>query len=270
MKPELLGFREIPTKSPYEKKRYTGPATIVYYKTGKILVQGKQAEKYRELLKIKTGKEAKEKTKTLKTKKEYIETKKVSGTIIGSDETLKGDTFGGIVVAGFKADKKVREELKIICVMDSKKLDDHKISLIAKIISEKFPKNYHVISLKPKEYNEQTSQKSVTNLLDRLHREVNQALKTIDSTHIVDKYPGCKAGDIQIERAESKYLEVAAASILARDAGLKQLAELSKKAGMHIPKGSTHVLGALKKLKEKKLSPKEFVKMNFSNVKVVF
>jgi len=258
MEPELLGFKQVQTKSPYEEKRYNGPATLVYYKSGKILVQGKNTEKYKEILGLSSKNETKE------------EIDKVQGLIIGSDETLKGDTFGGLVVAGFMADDKVREKLSSMGVMDSKKIDDYKISLIAEKLIEQFPKNYDVISLNPLEYNQYTREEKTTVLLNKLHRQVNNALKTEKSTHIVDKYPGCKAGDISLERAESEYLEVAAASIIARDAGLKQLKELSVKSGMHIPKGSTHVNLALKKLKEKKLPPEEYVKLNFSNVKKVF
>ena len=84
---------------------------------------------------------------------------------------------------------------------------------------------------------------------------------------VVDKYPGCNVGDVQEEKAESKYVEVAAASILAREAALKQLNYLSVQAGFRTPKGSTHVRLALDELKERKLNLKKFVKIGFSNVK---
>ena len=63
---------------------------------------------------------------------------------------------------------------------------------------------------------------------------------------------------------------MAAASILARAYALKQLAELSKRAGFTIPKGSTHVATALKELKAKEFPPEEFVKLKFRNVAIFF
>ena len=72
--------------------------------------------------------------------------------------------------------------------------------------------------------------------------------------------------DIRETKAESKYLEVAAASILARATALKQLNYLSIKAGFSLPKGSTHVELALIELKERGLDFNKFVKTGFGNV----
>lgn len=184
--------------------------------------------------------------------------------IIGSDETLKGDTFGGIVVAAVKANDKVRKLLVALGVRDSKELSDKKILLLAPQI-EKIAQ-HHVKNVYPKTYNLVSDNQ--TALLNALHRECFIALKP--GKHVVDKYPGCTVGDIIVEKAESKYPEVAAASILARAYALKQLAELSKRAGFVVPKGSTHVADSLKQLKEKGLPPDEFVKLHFKNVQEFF
>ena len=181
--------------------------------------------------------------------------------IIGSDEALKGDTFGGIVVAAVKADEKIRAKLLALGVRDSKTLTDKKVLLLAPQI-EKIAL-HHIKNVFPKTYNLVADNQTV--LLNALHRECYIALKP--GKHIVDKFPGCNVGDIIEEKAESKYPEVAAASILARAYALKQLAELSKRAGFTIPKGSTHVSTALQRMKENELPPAEFVKMNFRNVK---
>jgi len=60
---------------------------------------------------------------------------------------------------------------------------------------------------------------------------------------------------------------VAAASVLARAAALKQLDTLSLRAGFHLPKGSSHVKLALHELKERGLNFNEFVKVDFRNVR---
>lgn len=183
------------------------------------------------------------------------------GSIIGSDEVLKGDTFGGIVVAAVKADREKREQLVTLGVTDSKLIDDSKVLALAPKIEQLT--SCIVKSLYPSEYN--AFKGSITDMLNHLHKECYDYLKP--GTHIVDKFPGCTVGDVIEIHAESKYIEVAAASIIARAHGLKQLNDLSKRAGFTIPKGSTHVAEALNELKERNLYPNEFVKLNFRNVK---
>src|SRR3989344_8022837 len=84
-------------KTAYEEIRLrTGPVNLILYASGKLLLQGKPeaVEKIAKLLtKLGIGKKA-----------ESEHFRKETGWIIGSDESLKGDTFGGIVVAAVKAD----------------------------------------------------------------------------------------------------------------------------------------------------------------------
>ncbi len=184
--------------------------------------------------------------------------------VIGSDEVLKGDTFGGIVVAAVKANAEQRQALKNLGVRDSKTLSDRQIQLLAPKIEKNFP--CIVKNIYPEEYNEFKG--SVTDLLNRLHKECYNYLKP--GKHIVDKFPGCAVGDIIETQAESKYPEVAAASIIARAHALHQLYDLSKKAGFKVPKGSSHVQEGLKELKKRNLPPTDFVKLNFKNVQAIF
>ncbi len=253
------GYEEIVPKTKYETARFKGPASIVLYSTGKLLVQGKEenieeARKLLEYLEI--------------IKKEKKDLKKY-GLAVGTDETLKGDTFGGLVVAGFKADKEIRDELKALGVKDSKKITNPKIVELAKTLIEKYPKNYHVESLFPEEYNKLNIKMNVTEIMDKLHKKCYSKLSK-NAIHIVDLYPGCSIGNIREKNAESKYLEVAAASIIARYFGLVQIRQLEQKAGFFIPMGSTHIEAALLELKKKSLNPKYFVKMKFSNVEKLF
>jgi ribonuclease HIII len=188
----------------------------------------------------------------------FIEEK---GDIIGSDESLKGDTFGGIVVAAVKADDQTRKKLIQLGVQDSKQLTDHACLKLAKQI-EKIA-GFCVQNIFPQEYNNFKENQTV--LLDKLHKKCYTDLKP--GTHIVDKYPGCKVGDIIVIKADAKYVEVAAASIIARATALQQLKELSHRAKFTVPKGSTHVQHALEKIKQFNLPPKQFVKLNFKNVR---
>jgi len=186
--------------------------------------------------------------------------KNESRVIIGSDEVLKGDTFGGIVVAAVKADAEIRKKLEVLGVKDSKQMTDKKMILMARHIE--LMTQHCVKNVYPEQYNAHRG--NVTELLNLLHKECYLALKP--GVHVVDKFPGCMVGEIIEEKAESKYIEVAAASVLARAHALKQFDELSKRAGFKIPLGSTHVKDALQRLKDEKLPLDNFVKLKFKNV----
>lgn len=250
---KIKGFSTEKIKTIYEDLRLRSKeVTLVLYTSGKLLLQGKKdaVEQVADKLeKAGIG---------VKVKEEKF--RKETGWIIGTDECLKGDTFGGLVVAGVKANNELREKLSELGVADSKTLDDREIPLIAEKIKLIAP--CEIKSLLPEDYNRDGE---ITARLNKLHQACANYLAP--GKHIVDKYPGCTVGEIQIEKAESKYIEVAAASILARAAALKQLDFLSIQAGFRIPKGSTHVKLALHELRDRKLDFKKFVKVNFSNVK---
>jgi len=253
---KLNGFNEEELKSVYEELRLVKGigkrnVVLILYSSGKLLLQGDLREKEKlaeQLKKLGIGEEIK-----------LPRFRAEKGLVIGSDESLKGDTFGGLVVAGVKADDEARKKLKELGVADSKKLSDKEILVMAEKIKKMV--DCEIRNVFPEEYNKS----KMTVLLNRLHKECYDYLKP--GKHVVDKYPGCRVGDMMVEKAEDKYVEVAAASVLAREAALKQLDSLSMKAGFHLPKGSTHVKLALHELNERGLDFEEFVKVGFNNVK---
>ena len=182
---------------------------------------------------------------------------------IGCDESLKGDTFGGLVVAAVKCNDEQRGRLAMLGVRDCKKLSDGRVKELAPEIKK--VAKYSIQSVLPQEYNKY----KLTDLMNKLFKKASSDLRPADEI-IVDKFPGCIVGSICEPKADSKYTEVAAASILARDSALKQIEKLSEKFGHKIPLGSTHVKGALEILKKSRKSPKKFVKLHFKNVKHVF
>ena len=178
------GFKMDTPKTLYEEYRLTKKGVaVIFYNSGKLFIQGKNADGIAdEIRRLHLGDEVK---KTI--------FRRESGWIIGSDETLKGDTFGGLVVAGVKADNKIREQLKEIGVDDSKKLSDGEIINMAEKIKKIAP--CEVRSIYPEEYNRG---EGITELLNRLHCECAKYLHP--GKHVVDKYPGCKVGDIMEEK----------------------------------------------------------------------
>jgi len=250
---KLKGFSKEKPKTVHEELRLKkGEVVFILYSSGKLLLQGKNGA---------VEKEATELEKTGIGKKVITETfRKEEGWVIGTDESLKGDTFGGIVVAGVKANDDLRKKLVELGVADSKVLADKEVLQMAEKIKQVVP--CEVKSILPEEYNKNGE---VTKLLNKLHKGCADFL--FPGKHVVDKYPGCAVGEIQAEKAESKYVEVAAASVLARAGALQQLDYLSSQAGFRLPKGSTHVKLALFELKERGLEFRRFVKVDFENVK---
>lgn len=249
---KLKGFQREEPKTVHEELRLKkGEVSYILYASGKLLLQGKAeaVEKaVKDLEKLGIG-----------TKIEPDTFRKEQGWIIGTDESLKGDTFGGLVVAGVKANDELRRKLIELGVADSKTLADKEVLQMAEKIKHIVP--CEVKSILPQEYNKSGE---ITALLNKLHKECADYL--FPGKHVVDKFPGCTVGDIQVEKAESKYAEVAAASVLARAGALQQLDYLSAEAGFRLPKGSTHVKLALFELKERNLDFRKFVKVDFSNV----
>ena len=251
-------FKEIPVTNLYESRRLKNEdVLIVIYTSGKAVVQGKK--EYAEFIAEFIGG---------KRKSSSADKKETTGTVIGSDESLKGDTFGGIVVASVKADDEKREKLKDIGVKDSKEITDTVIIELAEKIKKILGKDsYCIYEKNPEAYNQHIG--NTTSLLNAMHTRAIKELGDADMI-MIDQYPGARINlkNAKTEtKAESKYLEVAAASILARERSLDQLKRLSEDAGFRLPKGSTHVKDALKTLKKKNLDFNKFTKLNFRNVK---
>src|SRR3989344_2195566 len=90
---KLSGYSREEVKTIHEEARLRkDEVTLILYSSGKLLLQGKK-----EMVE-KAAKEIEKKGVGKQVKAENF--RKESGWIIGTDESLKGDTFGGLVVAG--------------------------------------------------------------------------------------------------------------------------------------------------------------------------
>jgi len=281
------GFLMIEKKSPYELIRLrsskhfldshglSSPVSIVLFTTGKVVIYSNKDDfDFFKRLALEKGCVVNNSSvKKLSSNKQYHD-------VVGSDEVLKGDTFGGLVVVGtyFSEDEEV--VLERLGVVDSKKLSDVDVKKIATLLMERFPDRIVIRSYYPEEYNSFLEKNNQTSLLNKLHDEVGKVLKERfskevrlrtgnDLLHLVDEYPGCSVGDFRETQAESKSIAVASASIIARNESLEQLASLSEKAGFNLPRGSTHVKEAIQLLIHKNLPLKSFVKLHFKNVKKI-
>lgn len=178
---------------------------------------------------------------------------------IGTDEAGKGDYFGSLVVAGVYVHPDNRGTLHTLGVRDGKQLTDSRIRKLAQEIQQHCDDCISLVELEPSEYNARydvfkRNGQNLNDLLASLHTEVIRNLlnRHVDCRHVlVDRFAkedvlarqlrlDSRVKLVQIPKAESD-IGVAAASILARNAFLRRLEQLSKDYQIQLPKGAFQV-----------------------------
>ncbi|MCB1119405.1 MAG: ribonuclease HIII [Chlamydiia bacterium] len=212
--------------------------SVTLYTSGKLVVQGKEMEEFI-LYQLEPN--------VLKTVGYNYDDQTAR---IGVDESGKGDFFGPLCVAAFFASGEGVSQLRTLGVKDCKSLSDSKIETLAAKL-QKYP--HEVVVLRPEKYNELYAKfRNLNQLLAWGHATVIHALsdKTGCQNVILDQFAdesvvltalkkkGLSLDVLQKHRAEED-LVVAAASILARAAFLKELKRLSEWCGVTLPKGAS-------------------------------
>ena len=211
-------------------------------------------------------------------------------SVIGSDEVGTGDYFGPIVVCStFVATENVNA-LKRLGVKDSKLLTDSQIIEIALRIKDIIP--YVILVLSPERINRlrTTNEDNMNFVKANLHNNaINSILKKypdvkydaiiIDGFTTSEKYyqhlhknPNPVRGIVMVQKGEKAHVAVAAASILARAAFLKEMKDLSKKCQVELMKGASRSVDrqAIDLVKCQGLDIlKRIAKFKFSNTKRV-
>lgn len=201
---------------------------------------------------------------------------------IGSDESGKGDFFGPLVVAAAAVDKDSKQQLRKLYIKDSKEYSDTEISSTAPTIKEILKNRFIVRVVKPQEYNTLYERYlNLNRMLAFLHSDTIKELlqKTECNDIIVDKFGNEKlliAGFSGMKKKiklhqftkGERYIGVAAASILAREAFISWFDQIKEKTGISLPKGaSDKVIEALRIMVNKygDESKVRLVKMHFKN-----
>ena len=216
-----------------------GPGVVVnVYKTGTVLVQGKNVEEANKIAEFIAG-----------------ITSSTTEQIIGTDEAGKGDYFGPAVVAGvYLTEEHVRElSRKGVALMDSKKMSDEAVLFAASLIAKTVGRdNIAVTCIDPAKYNELHRTMNMNEILAKAHQKVIRALseRTEAEKAVVDRFADVKISapvEVTMEtKAESKYPAVAAASIIARAFFLRKLQELEKRYNFRFPKGAGEAVSMAK------------------------
>ena len=250
----------------------TKDLAISVFKNGTLLLQGDDSAI------LNFGKQ----TTSSSTKK--VLSKNIDGTI-GMDEVGTGDYFGPVVTCACYVPNISLDKVKALKVNDSKKIDDRHIRVMAKqlkkiVLSE-------TCICQPVVYNKIINQFDNSNMvkaichndsLTKLTNKIkNQHYKVILDQFVArnNYYNYLKQAKIKpayidiIEmKAESKYISVACASVIARDAFLTQMDKLSAKAGVKLPRGAVEkdkIISVGKQIiKKAKLA--EFAKLHFDSI----
>lgn len=174
----------------------------------------------------------------------------------GSDEVGTGDYFGPITVCAAIVDERNIQLIPVDQITDSKQINDDLIRILAPQIMKHVP--YSLLVLNNETYNKVHEVDNMNVIKAKLHNKayVNLEKKVgLPESIIIDQFmaetPYYKAiaNEPRIIRtlhfetkAESKYIAVACAAIIARYAFLESMDSLSKTYGMTFPKGAgSHV-----------------------------
>lgn len=204
----------------------------------------------------------------------------------GSDEVGTGDYFGPIVVAAtIVPDEETARQLEAMQVTDSKKMTDAVIRKVAPKIQEMIP--HTIMVLDNPRYNQiyHKDRMNINRIKAWMHNQAYINLRnkgyTLPALKVVDQFVQ-PAGyyrhlaavkevvsDLHFEtKAESHYVSVAAASVLARFAFLKYMDKLEAKYGTPIAKGGgKQATECARKFKQRfgEDELKNAVKLHFTN-----
>lgn len=239
--------------------------TVVYYESGKLVVQGKGTQEFIQFfLEPQVLQEA-------RLGYEEVLNPRAYEPHIGVDESGKGDYFGPLVVAAVFASKEAFPKFRELNVRDSKMISsDTRAIDMAKAIRKMTECAVEVIMIGPEAYNRlHAKMRNVNDILGWGHaRAIENVLAKIDpkktgkicSRAISDQFGNKRIIESalmdrgktiileQRHRAEED-LAVAAASIAARAGFVVGLQALSKKWKLTLPKGASEaVIEAGKKL----------------------
>ena len=252
-----------PRTVPYARFAFESDKTnIVFYESGKLVVQGKGTAEFVEFVL------EPEILKQAKLGYETILNPELLRPRIGVDESGKGDFFGPLCIAGVYVNEKVINAWKEAGIRDSKNISsDKKISDLAELIRQTPGCVVDLVVVGNEAYNRlYAKMKSVNILLAWGHARVIENLmgkryqmdpppvKAISdqfaaSKSVIEKALMKQGKEIQLvqrHRAEED-IAVAAATILARDAFVKGLAKLEKDYARKLPKGASAAVDAAAK-----------------------
>lgn len=208
---------------------------------------------------------------------------------MGSDESGKGDFFGPLVVCAAYVDATLAVKMHDIGVRDCKLINYASNKKIAKQLRDMLgPNRYKIVTIGPEAYNRlYTKTHNVNSVLAWGHaRAIEDLLVSMPTCPraVVDQFAvtdrtvtsalmerGRKIKVEQFHKAEAD-IAVAAASIIARAHFLAEIENLSREAGMDLPKGASNGIVEAGTAFVEKLGPAalaKFAKCHFTTTETI-
>lgn len=170
----------------------------------------------------------------------------------GSDEVGTGDYFGPIIVCAAIVEEEDYKHLPLDLIADTKQMNDELVRKIAPVIAKQL--KYSLLILDNKKYNEIHKTQNMNVIKAKLH---NKAFVNLESRYempslcVIDQFLAAPsyykhlANEAQVFRnltfetkAENKFIAVACAAILARNAFLDVFDKFEAHYEMPFPKGA--------------------------------
>lgn len=207
---------------------------ISAYKSGTVVFQGKDAEAIYSSL-----------------KSDYKPS--VFTASCGSDEVGTGDYFGPIVVCACYIGEEGYRDVERFSIIDSKILSDERIQVLGKQLSSLLP--YSLLVVNNEKYNEIQAYNNMNAIKAKLHNQaylhLQKKLGKLPDLCVIDQFtpPANYFQYLKDEKtvfkdlvfatkAESQYIAVAAASIIARWAFLQHWDKMCREFRFNFPKGA--------------------------------
>lgn len=273
-------IRESEPQYTYWQIKTESGLTITAYKSGKVVYQGK------DLSFLEDDSSADSSSGNTKSASDASPDLASCYPMAGSDEVGTGDFFGPVVVAAAVVpDEKTARRLAEMKITDSKAMTDEAIRKAAPILEELLP--HTILVTENRKYNEiHKKTGNIKVIVSILHNQaylnlIKKGVSLPDQV-IIDQFcpPAAyfrylqNAGEvfdrIHFEtKAESRYLAVAAASVMARARFLDAMDAMKEKYGMTFNKGSGKPADQSGKAFLKKYPPEklnEVAKVHFANM----
>jgi ribonuclease HIII len=244
-----------PRTVPYARFAYESPkCNIVFYESGKLVVQGKGTQEFIEFVL------EPEVLKQARLGYEAVLNPELLVPRIGVDESGKGDFFGPLCIAGVYINESMVKSWKDAGVRDSKNISsDKKIADLAAMIRKTPGCVVKTVVIGNEAYNRLYGKmgsvnkmlawghaRAIESLLEQKEQMNPPPVKAISDQFAASKDVTKKAlmalgRDLPLEQRHKaeEDLAVAAASILARDEFVKGLARLEKQFEVKLPKGAS-------------------------------
>ncbi len=157
--------------------------------------------------------------------------------ILGIDEAGRGSVLGPLVIAGVVVPDKMEKVLERMGVKDSKRLAPHRRTILSRKLKKMF--DYEIVVISAREIDEMRAEginlnEIEKNAMESILLKIKPEKAIVDAVDVkAERFQDnlCKDTGVNViaeHKADDKYIEVSAASIIAKAERDSQIAEINK------------------------------------------